>query len=385
MREEMDRRMTTLSGQARMAAELPKCGGFRASTERGVVSTEITGGSRGVASAHQLAREKMSQLRVLMVLPIDGHGRMAAVERQIQSIEALGIQVDALEIRGRRRLKYLELLPELARRSKTVDLIHAHYGYCGWFARTNLRKPVVVSFMGSDLLGVATPDGTASSVSRVIVRLDQFLARIVDAVIVKSPEMANVITPVKAHVIPNGVDLDTFAPIPRQQARAELDWDDGRRVLFPGCPDEVRKGFMLARRTVERAAELLGEPIELVPLCDVPAAQVPSYMNACDALLMTSFWEGSPNAVKEAMACNLPLVSVPVGDVAELLDGVTSSAVCSRDPEQLALKLAELISAGRPGDGRDALRRKGLDLETAAKRVRAVYDSVLNGAAQGRG
>jgi glycosyltransferase involved in cell wall biosynthesis len=348
------------------------------------LSAEIIGGSRDLESADQLGREKTNRLRVLMVLPIDGHGRMAAVERQIRSIEALGIEVDALEIRGRRRLKYLELLPELARRSRTVDLIHAHYGYCGWFARTNLRKPIVVSFMGSDLLGVATADGKASAASRVIVRLDQFLAKIVDAVIVKSSEMATVITPVKAHVIPNGVDLDTFAPIPRQRARAELDWDEGRRVLFPGCPEEARKGFMLARRTVERAADMLGEPIELVPLCDVAAARVPSYLNACDALLMTSFWEGSPNAVKEAMACNLPVVSVPVGDVTELLDGVSSSAVCSRDPEQLALKLAEVISAGRPEDGRDALRRKGLDLETAAKRVHAVYDSVLNGAAQGR-
>ena len=321
---------------------------------------------------------------MLMVLPVDGHGRMAAVERQIRSIADLGIDVDVLEIRGRRRLKYLTLLPELARRSKTVDLIHAHYGYCGWFARANLRKPLVVSFMGSDLLGIATADGTMSAASRIIVPLDRFLAKIADAVIVKSPEMAETITPVEAHVIPNGVDLDTFAPIAREEARAELGWDEGRRVLFPGCPDEARKGFALARTTVERVAELLGEPVELVPLCDVAAARVPFYLNACDALLMTSFWEGSPNAVKEAMACNLPVVSVPVGDVPELLAGVGNCAVCSRDSEELARKLAEVMAAGLPEDGRDALRRRGLDLETAAKRVSAVYDSVLNGAPRGR-
>jgi glycosyltransferase involved in cell wall biosynthesis len=315
-----------------------------------------------------------------MVQPVDGHGRMAAVERQIRSITALGIDVDVLEIRGRRRLKYFELLPELARRSKTIDLIHAHYGYCGWFARTNLRKPLVVSFMGSDLLGTATADGTVSPGSRIIVRLDQLLARIADAVIVKSPEMASTIASVRAHVIPNGVDLDTFTPIAREEARAELGWSDRRRVLFPGCVEEARKGFSLARATVDRAAEQVEERIELVALCDVPAARVPWYMNACDAMLMTSFWEGSPNAVKEAMACNIPIVSVPVGDVAQLLEGVSGCAVCERDSEQLAHELARVISGGARSDGRDALRRKGLDLDTAAKRVRAVYDGVLNGA-----
>jgi glycosyltransferase involved in cell wall biosynthesis len=349
------------------------------------LGAEIIGGSRDAASVLESGREQTNGLRVLMVLPVDGRGRMAAVERQIRSIAALGIEVEALEIVGRRRLKYLTLLPELARRSKSVDLIHAHYGYCGWFARANVRKPVVVSFMGSDLLGIATPAGTLSAASRIIIRLDQFLAKIVDAVIVKSPEMAMTISSVKSHVIPNGVDLDTFTPIPREDARAELGWDGGRRVLFPGCTDEARKGFELARRTVERAAHLLGEPVELVPLCGVAAARVPLYLNACDALLMTSFWEGSPNAVKEAMACNLPVVSVPVGDVAELLAGVSSCVVCSRDPEQLARSLADVIAAGVPSDGRHALQQNGLDLETAAKRVSAVYDSVLNGAMHGRG
>jgi glycosyltransferase involved in cell wall biosynthesis len=322
-------------------------------------------------------------LRVLMVLPVDGHGRMAAVERQIRSIAALGIDTNVLEVRGRRRLKYLETLPRLVRGSRSADLIHAHYGYCGWLARLNLRKPLVVSFMGSDLLGVATAAGTVTRTSRAIVGLDKLLARIADAVIVKSPEMAQTISRVKAHVIPNGVDLDSFVPFSRERAREELRWTSGHRVLFPGCVAEARKGYELARAAADRAAELLGERIELVPLCDVAAAQVPLYLNACDAMLMTSFWEGSPNAVKEAMACNLPVVSVPVGDVPELIGDVRGCAVCSRDSEQLARSLAEVLAAGAPSDGREALRRKGLDLESAARRVQAVYDVVLQQAAAG--
>jgi glycosyltransferase involved in cell wall biosynthesis len=304
---------------------------------------------------------------------------MAAVQRQIRSIAALGLDVDVLEIRGRRRLKYVESLPQFTRLARSADVIHAHYGYCGWFARSKVRTPIVVSFMGSDLLGVAKPDGTMTTASQLVVRLDRFLAKIVDAVIVKSQEMAGTLASVNAHVIPNGVDLETFAPMPRGGARAALEWGEGRRVLFPGCPDEARKGFTLAAAATEQASRLLGEPLELVPLCGVDAAQVPLYLNACDALLMTSFWEGSPNAVKEAMACDLPVVSVPVGDVRELVGDVPGCAVRDRDAGDLARGLAEVLAAGRPSEGRAALRRKQLDLETAAMRVRAVYDTVLSG------
>jgi glycosyltransferase involved in cell wall biosynthesis len=312
-----------------------------------------------------------------MVLPVDAHGRMAAVERQIDSIRDLAIATDVLRITGRRRLKYVGSLPDLLRRSRRVDLIHAHYGYAGWFARMNVRRPLVVSFMGSDLLGIARENGSRSAASRWIVGLDRLLARIADRVIVKSPEMARVIPRVKTHVIPNGVDLERFAPCDRESARRDLGWTRGRKILFPGCVHEARKGIALARATSERVAELLGEPVELVPLCDVPGDRVPTYLNGSDALLMTSYWEGSPNAVKEAMACDLPVVSVPVGDVPELLDGSTGNALCPRDADQLAHSLAAILAAGHPSTGREALRRKGLDLETVARRVRTVYVDVL--------
>jgi glycosyltransferase involved in cell wall biosynthesis len=314
-----------------------------------------------------------------MVLPVDARGRMSAVKRQIQSIAALGIDVDVLEVRGRRRLKYVESLPRLVRQAAAATLVHAHYGLCGLFARTNVRKPLVVSFMGSDLLGVATAEGTTTLGSRVVVKLDLLLARHADAVIVKSPEMATTVAPVRAHVIPNGVDLTTFRQIPRVEARRELGWDRRRRVLFPGCPDEARKGFPLASEIAAEASTLLGEPVDLVPLCRVDAELVPLYINACDAVLMTSFWEGSPNVVKEAMACDAPIVSVAVGDVMELLDGVSGcTVVASRDPSELANAVAAAATRGKSG-GRAAIVEKGLDLESTARRVAAVYDGVVGG------
>jgi glycosyltransferase involved in cell wall biosynthesis len=321
-------------------------------------------------------------MRILMITPQlptrTRPGTMAPTARQIASVRAAGAEVDVLEITGVQKLKYLQALPRLWSLARAVDLIHAHYGYCGWLARSHLRKPVVVSFMGDDLLGTPDATGRVSGLSKFVVRGDCWIARTVDAVIVKSPEMAQIVAPIKAHIIPNGVDLHTFRPMDAHAARALLGWTEGKRyILFAGCPDAPRKGFPLARATVMRAVTHMAEPMELVPLWEVAPERVPLYMNACDALLMTSFVEGSPNVVKEAMACNLPVVSVPVGDVPELLTGVKGGVICPRQAEALGAALVRLLRDGQRSAGRLALRRQGLDQESVARKIMTVYAEVL--------
>jgi glycosyltransferase involved in cell wall biosynthesis len=304
-------------------------------------------------------------------------GTWAAVARQIDSIRSLGIEVDVLEIDGPRGIKYLQALARLNGRSADVDVIHAHYGYCGWVARLQRRKPVVVSFMGSDLLGVADASGRITASSRLIVAIDRRVARLVDAAIVKSRQMADVLHPVVAHVIPNGVDLDAFEPIDRAEARDALGWRDTKlRVLFPGNPALANKGFPLAQAAVDVAAATLGEPVEIIPLTGIDPGQVPLYLNACDAMVLASYTEGSPNAVKEAMGCNLPVIAVPVGDVPELLTGVESCAVCPRDPQILGSELARVLQAGSRSNGHETVKARGLDLASVARRVAEVYEDV---------
>jgi glycosyltransferase involved in cell wall biosynthesis len=305
---------------------------------------------------------------------------MAFVAAQIESIRRAGMQVTTVQIDDAEQAKYARALPRVCRHLACVDVVHAHYGYCGWLARAQVHRPIVVSFMGDDLLGTPDPRGHLTAFSRLMVFFNRHLARLVSAVIVKSEQMARVVAPVPAHVIPNGVDLAVFRPIDARAARAALGWsDDCYYVLFPSSPDLPRKNFALAQESVRRSSAHLGRPIELVPLRGLAHDQVALYMAASHVLLMTSLLEGSPNAVKEAMACNLPVVSVPVGDVPSLLGGVDNSAVCPRDPQAIAHVLAAILTGDGRSNGRDALQRKALDSESVARQIIAIYRDVVRG------
>lgn len=321
----------------------------------------------------------MRVLQVTVPLPTADAARTTApVGRQIDSLRRIGVEIDHLEVGGPARLKYLTTIPELRRRARHVDLIHAHYSYCGWLARAARGIPVVVSFMGTDLLGAPNPDGSIRPLSKVPIHISRLVADRFEAVIVKSEEMAQVIDPVPAHVVPNGVDTDHFRPLEQAECRRRLGWGQDRtHVLFPGNPRNPRKNHPLAREAVDVAADILGRPIELQTLWEVQPSEVPRYMNGCDAMLMASYLEGSPNVVKEAMACDLPVVAVPVGDVERLLAGVSGYTVCQRDPVAMGQALATTLNDPSPACGRQAIERQGLDLESVARRLTAIYDEVL--------
>ncbi len=323
-------------------------------------------------------------MRVLSIspeLPSPGvPGTMAATARQIESLRALGVDMHVLDMKGIPKLKYLFAIPRMRSLLRRVDLVHAHYGFCGWLARLQLRKPIVLSYMGSDLLGEPTSDGRGLEwFSRTMIPRNKRMSRMVDAVIVKSAEMATVLAPVESHVIPNGVDVTLFRPRDRAAARKELGLPpDGWAVLFPGNPDDPRKGYPLACEAVRHASALLEAEIRIVPLKGIPPDRVATTMNACDAMLMTSLIEGSPNVVKEAMACNLPVAGVPVGDVEQMLADVPGYAVCPRDAAQLGRRLVALLNLPHEAvSGRRAIESRRLDLEGVARRVLQVYEETL--------
>ena len=326
-------------------------------------------------------------MRVLMICPelprSDRPGTMAPGARQIDSLRKLGLSIDVVDMRGIPKLKYLQVIPRVRSLAKRADVIHAHFGFCGWLGLLSPKgagahAPLVISFMGSDLLGSPkNPQGDLRWFSKVMVCANKRLAYKASQIIVKSQQMADVIAPAPSTIIPNGVNVESFRPMDREASRQKLGLPlDKKLVLFPGNPADPRKGHQLASAAVQHAAAGTGEPIDLVPLWKVEPDQVAVYMNACDVMVMTSLLEGSPNVVKEAMACNVPIIGVPVGDVPQLLEGVLGCQLCDRDPEQIGVAIGNAFQVTEVG-GREAVFDRRLDLESVARRIVEVYEKAL--------
>jgi len=193
---------------------------------------------------------------------------------------------------------------------------------------------------------------------------------------VKSAEMKRKLGLASAQIIPNGVDLNAFRPLDRNEARKALGLDPEKKyVLFPYDPAEQRKRYDLIRAAVAEA-QFSNPELEILHVRGVPRERMPLYMNAADLLLLASIFEGSPNAVKEAMAVNLPVVSVDVGDVRELLGQTEGCLIVPRDTKAMAGKIVEVCRSPVRTQGREQIAR--LSIENVAKQVVAVYAQVTH-------
>ncbi|RLM54046.1 glycosyltransferase [Halobellus sp. Atlit-31R] len=241
------------------------------------------------------------------------------------------------------------------------DLVHANYGLTAPPAVLQPSLPVVLTLWGSDLLGEYG-------------WLSRRCARHVAEVVVMSEEMADALGQ-PCHIVPHGIDLDLFQPRSQARARRAVGWsDDGYQVLFPYAPSQPVKNFERAERVVDLTRERVDEPIELQAAGGIDHDRMPHYMNAADALLLSSDHEGSPNTVKEAMACNLPVVATDVGNLATRLDGVSRSVVADSDAA-LADALAEVLRAGEPSDGRAAIAE--ISLQNQLDRIERVFEAAV--------
>ena len=177
-------------------------------------------------------------------------------------------------------------------------------------------------------------------------------------------------------VIPNGVNIEKFKVMGQDEARKTVGFKDGvKYVIFVSNPARSEKCYPLAQKAV---GALSDANVTLVPVFDKTHDEVVTYMCAADVLLMTSISEGSPNVIKEAMACNCPIVVTDVGDVHERLDGLEGCYIAgTRDVGELADLLAQALRFGKRTEGRQALLMQGLTTHDIAERIKAVYSSVL--------
>jgi len=294
-------------------------------------------------------------------------GDTPCIRDQILTLRRLGIEVDVVPIdRARRRSSYFQVALRLfltSFRRKRYDLIHAYYGYPGLLALLQFKVPVVVTFRGSDLL------------SRRNRHLGPWIAKQVEGVIVMSEEMRRVSGREDARIIPFGVDLGPCSPYPMERARIDLGLPLGDKlVLFPWNPGRPEKRFDIASAAVEQL-QAERRNLRLVPVWDEPPETVFKYMNACDALVLVSDREGAPMAVREALACNLPVVSVDVGDVRQVINDLEGCYLCRQDADDVAEKLRLALDRERRLEGS---RARVLDVKQASEAVIEVYNSVLD-------
>ncbi len=294
-------------------------------------------------------------------------GNSPCIQREHHALRRLGYQVEVLFIDGERsKLNYLKAMWDVFWRAQIkgqFDLIHAYYGYCGVVARMQTRRPVIVTFRGSDVLSWRERP------------LSWLVARCVSRVIVRTEEMRRVLGLPAAHIIACGVDMDVFKPADRAAARRALGLPAAAPlVLFPYDPQRPMKRYDL----VEAAAALLKSEfpdLQILSIYDKSHETVAQYMNACDALVMASDYEGAPAAVREAMACNLPVVSVDVGDVAAIIQDTEGCYVCERTAADIAAHLRKVLHERRRTTGRQ--RMAELDVSKTAGSLVGIYQELL--------
>jgi teichuronic acid biosynthesis glycosyltransferase TuaC len=302
------------------------------------------------------------------------------VRSQVDALRAHGVEIELMVLEGRwRKLIYPKGMVQLRARlaAKPVDLIHAHYSYVGAVARTQRSVPIVVTYHGDDVLGTPDADGRYSRWSKVIAAGGLLLGNHVDAVIVQNEEMRRRFKRDDVHVIPHEVELELFKPVDRLQARAELGLDPDRPyILFACSPHVPRKNYPLAKAALEIVRRTLPET-EMAVLYKDPQQRLALYMSACDVLAFPSYMEGSPVLIKQAMACNLPIVASDAGDIPKLIGGTDGCHVAERDPEIFASLLLGELTRRRRTDGRTAMAY--LAPERVAARIAAVYEDTLAG------
>jgi len=304
---------------------------------------------------------------------------MSFVRRQAGDVRELGVEVREVFIEDRQSIAGIlngRSAVREAVKKWNPDIVHAQYGTATVLVGVlSGRRPLVVTFRGSDL----NPDGVSSRIKALLkVLMSQVGALLSTHIITVSDRLTQRLWWRKSgvSVIPSGVNLDKFSPIDRSIAREYLGWaTDAPTIFFNAARNPRNKRLDLARQTLHEVRKTLPDAELFVLEGKTEPDDVPWIMNACDVLLMLSDNEGSPNVVKEALACNLPVVSFDVGDAADRLAGVDNCAVVPRNIESVVSAVLSCLGNGRRSNGRD--RADSFSSASSARRLAAVYQSIL--------
>lgn len=311
----------------------------------------------------------MMKLLVVCSFKKDQPTQMAPfVNEQMEALRTMGVECDCFLVKGKGAFGYLRQLKPLKNKISTFrpNAVHAHFGLCGLLANLQRKTPVVTTYHGSDI-----NDKKALLFSKLAMRLSAWN-------IFVSRKTIGLAKPKKKYaLLPCGVDLSDLQLTDKTEARRRMNLDASKRyVLFAGAFNNAVKNALLAKEAV---ALLHDDNVKLLELKGYSRDEVTLLMCTADVLLMTSFTEGSPQVVKEAMACGCPIVSVDVGDVKERIDGEAGCYVAkTREPKELTELLQKALTFEGKTKGREKLLGDGLDNEQVAQKLIGIYNHVMN-------
>lgn len=311
----------------------------------------------------------MKVITVCREIPVNAktHGYPFAefIFEQNKSLAKLGVDFDYYLIKTGGYKSYIKQIYNfrsfLKSNNYKFDIIHAHGGHIGSIANFQRRIPVLTTYHGSDI-------------NNPITRLISLIALIFSKrnIIVSSNLLDKVKDYANGKVIPCGIDFDIFVPLEKFRCRNELGLKENNKILlFAGNSEKKVKNYKLAKS----AAELIDQEYLMIELRDFKRSHVNLLLNAADLLLMTSISEGSPQIIKEAMACNCPIVSTDVGDVRQVISNTEGCYITSFEPQDVAEKIKFALTFGRRTNGRDIV--KNLDNTVIAKKILDVYNNAL--------
>lgn len=296
------------------------------------------------------------------------------VNEQMESLSRFDdIQIELFQIKNKGYIGYLSHLWPLIKLIKNCkpDLIHAHYGLSGLLANLQRRIPVVTTFHGSDvnIPAVLRWSKWAFRLSKGSIFVEKTM---LDKFRIKS----------RSFLIPCGVNLSVFYPMEKSKARKALNLDpDIWVVLFSSGFDNPNKNYPQSREACNTVEKKLFDKVYLFELKGLNRSEVNLYFNASDCCLLFSFSEGSPQFIKEAMACNCPIVSSDVGDVRLITGEIMGCYITSNNIEDLTEKLFLALNYSREQGrthGRERIKKLGLDIHEVSKKISDVYKSCLN-------
>jgi len=315
------------------------------------------------------------------------------VNEQVESLRKEGIDMDVFFINGRdSRLNYFLAVPRLIRKLMLnhYDIVHAHHTYCVclfFIVRTILRLkiPLILTIHEGEILKSRELIPIDTDILSKLVyskTIKKWALQRVDFLISVNEDLIKALNfKGKTAVLPPGVDLELFRPLNKFECKRKLNLAKDKNVLF--FPANINS----PGRKIEKGFDVFQDALSIIEMNNIFLLtggnilhqDMPVYMNAADVVIQTSNFEASPMVIKEAMACNIPIVSTDVGDTKKIIGDTKGCFICKRDPKEIALKIELLLTYSERTNGRARVKELGLGLGQVAQKITKIYKKVLKG------